>query len=413
MKFKKVISIFMAVVIMLSVSVMAFAIEEIPMVKHGSIGTNISWEYDQSEKTLTLSGDGKIESLNTSSTPDIISGSLNLPDYKEQAKFAEKIIIGDGITEIGINALSGFFYVNEILLSATVETIDNQAFAQLKSLENLIIPSNIKTIGDGAFENCINLKSVTLQNGVNYVGERAFAGAYTLKNVFIPESVSEIGEDAFTLFVPGARFINESDKAAIVPTADILNSYSFTSYEYAEQYAYYFWLDEDMRIRDVYSEKEILVGIYEKFGVSYMSISDLQNDFYNNIAIDSNFADDSVIECFATSAQHQVCLDSNINHVVADSDFDCLCGYHDIYYNEYIAPSCTENGYIGGIICLECEEVIENPDIIPPAGHTDKDNDNTCDVCGADIQLSVGERIIEFFRGIVNSILAIFRRLFG
>lgn len=178
-------------------------------------------------------------------------------------------------------------------------------------------------------------------------------------------------------------------------------------------YAHYLWLDEDMRLRDSYDEKELLAGIYEKFGVSYMNLGELESDFYNNITLDSVFADGSVIECLADSVQHGVCLDKGMNHDVLYSDFDCLCGNHDIYENEYIAPTCTGNGYIGGTICLECEEVIESPDIVPPTGHTDEDGDHICDVCGEDIQLSFGERVAEFFKGIVNSILAIFRRLFG
>lgn len=43
-----------------------------------------------------------------------------------------------------------------------------------------------------------------------------------------------------------------------------------------------------------------------------------------------------------------------------------------LYHNEMIAPTCTENGYIGGTVCLDCGAVIEVPEIIPPKGHTPK-----------------------------------------
>lgn len=104
---------------------------------------------------------------------------------------------------------------------------------------------------------------------------------------------------------------------------------------------------------------------------------------------------------------------TGIDHEVADSDYDCLCGNHNIYENTYIAPTCTESGYEGGIICLECEEVMESPDVISPTGHTDEDGDHICDVCGNEIERTVIEKVAEFFKGIVNSILAIFRKLFG
>lgn len=413
MKLKRILSVIMSAVMLLSVSFIAFAIDETIFIKYGNIGKNITWEYDETEKVLTLRGEGKLESYHRASVSDTVSGSAYLPDYKEQSKLAEKIIIGDGITEIGDDALSGYFYVREIEFGSNVEAIGNHAFAQLKSLETLTVPSSVRIIDYGAFENCISLRSITLENGVESVGEKAFAGAYILKNVYIPESVNKIGENSFTLFVPGAKYINESETAAIVPDSDVLNSYSFTSYEFAQMYAYYLWLDGDMKNHDAYDEKEILASVYLKFGVSYMNLKELENDFYNNIAIDSAFAEGSVIGCLADSVQHGVCLGSNISHEVSDSDFDCLCGVHNIYENEYIAPTCTGNGYIGGTVCLECEEVIEAPEIISPTGHTDENGDHICDVCGEDIQLSFGERIAEFFKGIVNSILALFRRLFG
>lgn len=48
------------------------------------------------------------------------------------------------------------------------------------------------------------------------------------------------------------------------------------------------------------------------------------------------------------------------------------CSHELICRNDRIEPTCTQKGYIGGAVCLNCETVLENPTIIPAKGHTEK-----------------------------------------
>ncbi len=74
------------------------------------------------------------------------------------------------------------------------------------------------------------------------------------------------------------------------------------------------------------------------------------------------------------------------------------------------AASCTQSGATDGTVCAACGETLTAPAQIPPAGHTDADNDGLCDVCGERVrEMTFMERILSFF----NRLLSLFNRLFG
>lgn len=169
---------------------------------------------------------------------------------------------------------------------------------------------------------------------------------------------------------------------------------------------------------------------------------------------------DFVIRCYADSPDHQYAIYNGFDHTLIDSTCDDKCGVHNIYENEYIAPTCTANGYMGGKVCLDCEKVFETPEIVPASGHspktltavmptctqsgftegvicetcgevlsgheiiqttghTDFDDDGICDICGektgsdSDNNESFIERFINRITSIIDRIIALFRRLFG
>ncbi|MDE6773634.1 MAG: leucine-rich repeat domain-containing protein, partial [Treponemataceae bacterium] len=93
----------------------------------------------------------------------------------------EKLVIPDGVTEIG-----------------------RGAFQDCTSLVSVEIPGSVTSIEDGsyrygAFYGCTNLTSVTIGDGMTSIGDYAFDGCTSLTSVTIPTSVTEIGEYAFSL----------------------------------------------------------------------------------------------------------------------------------------------------------------------------------------------------------------------
>ena len=130
---------------------------------------NINWNYDESTKTLTLSGSGEMKSY-------MIDDPAWYPYHEE----ATKVVIEDGVTNIG-----------------------GYAFWQFTALKSVTIPSGVQSIGVGAFAGCTALESVTIPSGVQSIGVCAFCDCGALKTVNYTGSEEdwnniEKGENIFT-----------------------------------------------------------------------------------------------------------------------------------------------------------------------------------------------------------------------
>lgn len=150
----------------------------------GFCGENLTWEYDETAKKLTISGTGNMANYYSSS----IAGSRAPWVNSEIKDEIETVVISDGATSIG-----------------------EYAFFECTDLKNVTIPSSVRTINEGAFYKCAGLTSpdvtdpneeiadsITIPNGVTSIGESAFQHCIGLKKVTIPDSVKSIGEGAFS-----------------------------------------------------------------------------------------------------------------------------------------------------------------------------------------------------------------------
>ena len=89
----------------------------------GTCGDNLTWTYEESTKTLTISGEGKMQ--------DYYQGFS--PFWLDRLGFIiEKVIIEEGVSSIG-----------------------SFAFYQCYSLASVTIPNSVASIGTGAFSGCI------------------------------------------------------------------------------------------------------------------------------------------------------------------------------------------------------------------------------------------------------------------
>ena len=146
----------------------------------GKIGNNIEWTL--SDGVLRLSGRGKMDD----------HYSFNLRFDK-----VTKIIVGNGITSVGIDAFSYFLNVTEIELADTVETIRENAFRECVSLEKIKLPEELETIGDRAFADCISLSQIEFPKELEKIGESAFAFCESLETVRLFDEIERIDSEAF------------------------------------------------------------------------------------------------------------------------------------------------------------------------------------------------------------------------
>ena len=155
---KKILSILLTIVLVISTFSSAFAETEIiasgdcSKAKDGSV----TWELD-SGGTLTISGSGNIFVYQLQYG---FPSKVDTP-WDDYYKDIKRIVINEGITQIG-----------------------DYAFSNCSSAESVSIPDSVTRIGLYAFLNCSGLKNVTLSENITYVGTyNAFAGCTSLTEI--------------------------------------------------------------------------------------------------------------------------------------------------------------------------------------------------------------------------------------
>lgn len=121
-------------------------------------GTDVEWMISQYEDgvltdwTLTISGKGAM--------PDFEgTGDPACPWENEKQKI-KKVIIEEGVTNIGKNAFRGCSELAEVHISKTVKKIGDAAFRDCTALTQIDIPDSVNSVGSFAFIGCTRLTEV-------------------------------------------------------------------------------------------------------------------------------------------------------------------------------------------------------------------------------------------------------------
>ena len=151
---------------------------------------DVVWRYDNG--TLTISGTGEM----TSSAP-------NEQPWSNYANDIETIVIGNGVTRIGMSAFFGYTALTSVTFGSgsQLKSIDDYAFYDCSGLTSIEFPASVTSIGPSAFEGCSALTSIEIPANVTSIGAGAFYNCTGLSSVtFAPGSKLEsIGDVAFAL----------------------------------------------------------------------------------------------------------------------------------------------------------------------------------------------------------------------
>lgn len=168
---KRVISLCLIVSLMVALFPIAALSVSAETVVSGTSSEGFLWELD-SDGTLTILGEGEMEKNSPAGGGYMSWVDANLgTSYMDQVK---KIVLSDGITNIG-----------------------KAAFDFCRNLVSVEIPSTVLSIDDYAFECCFKLETVVIPNSVTKIGLCAFQGCEKLINISIPGSVVNIEDWAF------------------------------------------------------------------------------------------------------------------------------------------------------------------------------------------------------------------------
>ena len=192
----------------------------------GTCGKNLTWSYDETTHTLTISGTGDM-----GSSFGFSDDGITLAPWRSYYKSMKTVVIGSGVTSIG-----------------------GQAFRSCTGLTSVTIPDSVTSIGNGAFRYCTGLTEInynaanvadltsssdvfryagTSGEGINvtfgdsvkkipaflfYVSEPSYSP--NIKSVTIGKNVTSIGNGAFR-YCTGLTEINYNAANATDLTSDV------------------------------------------------------------------------------------------------------------------------------------------------------------------------------------------------
>jgi len=162
----------------------------------GVCGDNLTWSYDTSTATLTISGTGHMTNYGETynSSAETFTTTAPWSNYYNSMK---NVVISYGVTSIGDWAFSCCSSLTSVTIGNSVTTIGDYAFSSCTSLTSVTIPDSVTSIGYEAFSGCSSLASVTIGNSVTSIGDFAFSGCSSLTSVAIGNSVTSIGDEVF------------------------------------------------------------------------------------------------------------------------------------------------------------------------------------------------------------------------
>lgn len=116
-------------------------------------GTDLEWVISQyDDRTLTISGKGEM--------PDFGGTGEAVCPWEKSKIMIKKVIIGEGVTNIGKNAFNGCSKLTEVHISKTVKKIGDSAFKDCTALTQIDIPDSVKSVESFTFVGCTGLEEV-------------------------------------------------------------------------------------------------------------------------------------------------------------------------------------------------------------------------------------------------------------
>ena len=196
----------------------------------GDFGENncLHWEVSTgvfSGKTLTISGTGAMPNFDFphgNLAPwwnyDALGMLTSFGNFKLEGEL-RKVVIKDGVTNVGDYALFFLPAATQVTLPGSVTSIGRYGIAMCSKLTGLSIPKGVTEIGDfglagdgltavtlpdglqslgrGAFDTCASLTNTTLPAAITAVPGKCFADCTKLLNVKYAGTVTAIGDLAF------------------------------------------------------------------------------------------------------------------------------------------------------------------------------------------------------------------------
>lgn len=152
----------------------------------GKCGDDAYWSYT-ADGVLTISGKGATYNYSPDDTPWVVADCRPI----------RKIVVEEGITDIGQSAFAGLSAVRDVSLPSSLTQIGGCVFSGDSGLEFISIPENVGWIGDNAFSGCTSLKNIEFKGDKACFFEKTFYYCTSLESITLPGGMRSIGFEAF------------------------------------------------------------------------------------------------------------------------------------------------------------------------------------------------------------------------
>ena len=184
-RYRKIISLFLVIAMLLPFLPVKARAE---VVKSGTCGENLTWEFDEETGTLTISGTGEMDGYNSS--------SADTP-WSYFADDILSIVVEEGVTSIGSYVFHDCTVLNNVTLPNSLKLIEWGAFSGCRSLSNIDIPANVAEIAGSAFHSCDALTSISIPASVTYIDADTFMGCDNLTGIWVDEENAKYSNDSY------------------------------------------------------------------------------------------------------------------------------------------------------------------------------------------------------------------------
>ena len=157
----------------------------------GTDGSDVQWTLDE-DGTLVITGSGSIKGFEIPSYYFYSEESSPWPE-----DLVKRVVIGEGVTEIGKNAFYYNVNLEEAELPDSLTKIGDTAFGFCYKLQHISIPIGTTSIGKTAFRDTA-LTTLTLPEGLTTIRSGMFIDCKALGSIVIPSTVMSIEMQAFS-----------------------------------------------------------------------------------------------------------------------------------------------------------------------------------------------------------------------
>lgn len=183
------------------------AMEDLKSLYTGLETDTLTWQFDESTGTLTISGEGPMRDYEE-----------YYPEWADYYQGLEHVVIGEGVTSIGAGAFYNLGHIIDVTLGENVEFIGKSAFRGCYGLLNVIMHANLKYVGEEAFfgTSLSYDEGFSLTEGILYLDRNSFGCSLFGSAMYIPASLEYIESGAFSLSGITEFQANENSKSFAV-----------------------------------------------------------------------------------------------------------------------------------------------------------------------------------------------------